>query len=576
MNFYHCVILLFFSMVNSAWANEFTLNSDKALALHVSPRGFDQLGTALSNLLPSSITIAEGTGSFECSDDTLLEYTLTDMDVALSIDQTTFDTENGFIALRIYGTLASSAATLTAAGSCSIFSDLDDTCSVQVPTTSFSMATDISISYVNDQFLVDVSEIDFYVSPITNPVSDCLLSDVVDTILGQNPNLINDLISDAVEPELESLPASLEESIEDALNSLSLTTEFELLDATIGVAVKPSIVEIDTRGVILGLSATVSGFAPDNHCADYSMFTPSEGADWPSFDGQSLSSTLSYDFGIFVSKHLFDQLLYGTWMSGALCLDVEELAGLSFTGEFASGFFGEQLNELVGQQPIELLLQAQRPPSVVFDDDQPPVSVELNDFALKVMGPVDHRKVRILQVDMSADVGIDIALQDDVISLSTGLGSNDFILSEAYSDLMPQGYSENVPDLLDLALGSFIPQLPSFGVPSILGLSIGPLVWEPSSDQSWQGGYLFLDPSSVTPLAIPGCSASDLACDGGGSSLEIDIEDQLGCDEAQTGCTDDTGCSTNGKVTLPAGRIFGLLLVLSGALLRRRSRSVLE
>jgi len=44
----------------------------------------------------------------------------------------------------------------------------------------------------------------------------------------------------------------------------------------------------------------------------------------------------------------------------------------------------------------------------------------------------------------------------------------------------------------------------------------------------------------------------------------------LGCDEAQAGCSDDAGCSTSGKVTLPTGRIFGLLIICIGGLIRRR------
>ena len=571
MNFIIGVFLLLLTWASSAQAEEFTLSSDKALALHISPQGFAQIGEAVSSLLPTSITISEGSSSFSCSDDTVLDYTLSDLDVSLSIDQTEFVTTNGVISLGIYGTLSSSLAQLTAQGDCSIFSDLSESCDVKIPTTSFSLGMDISLAFVNNDFVVDVGDAEFAISPITNPVGGCLLSDVVDTILGQNPDLINNLIIDAVEPELASLPQTIQDSLEDALDELNFSTEVDLLGTILELSITPSMIQVDERGVILGLSGAVGGELPETHCMDTTSIPEPEGADWPSFDGSSLQSSLTYDIGLFLSKHLFDEVMYGAWLSGALCLDVEELAGLAFTGEFAASFFGEALNDLVGPKPIQLLLQAQKPPTIQFDDDQPPVALLMDGFALKVLGPVEERLVRVLQVDMAANVGIKIDLQGDTLGMETALTSDDFTLTEGYSELMPAGFSQNVPNLLDLALGNFLNEFPSFYIPSFLGVSIGPLVWEPSADQQWQGGYLFIDTTSVTPLSIPGCSASELACDGGGSSIEIDIEDQLGCDEAQAGCSDDTGCSTKGKISLPTGRIFGLFLVLFGALLRRRT-----
>ena len=143
MNFFIGVFLFLWSWVSTAHAEEFTLSSDKALALHISEQGFNQIGEAISNLLPTSVTISEGSNSFACSDDTILDYSLTDLDLFLSIDRTEFVTTNGVLSLGIYGTLASGVAELSAQGECSIFSDLDETCDVKVPTTAFSLVMDI-------------------------------------------------------------------------------------------------------------------------------------------------------------------------------------------------------------------------------------------------------------------------------------------------------------------------------------------------------------------------------------------------------------------------------------------------
>ena len=53
----------------------------------------------------------------------------------------------------------------------------------------------------------------FEISELGNPVDNCLVADAVDTILGQNPALISDLIRDAIEPELTGLGATVEESL---------------------------------------------------------------------------------------------------------------------------------------------------------------------------------------------------------------------------------------------------------------------------------------------------------------------------------------------------------------------------
>ena len=57
-----------------------------------------------------------------------------------------------------------------------------------------------------------------------------------------------------------------------------------------------------------------------------------------------------------------------------------------------------------------------------------------------------------------------------------------------------------------------------------------------------------------------------------GPTIDIDIDNILGCDDTTIGC--EGGCSQahDGKITLrlPAGRVFGFLLLISVVLIRRR------
>lgn len=556
-------------LLGSAQAAPFSLSTDRAIAVHLSPDGLQQIGQAVSQLIPNAVAITEGSNSFACSQDTNLSYALSDLNIFLQIDETQFSTASGALSLDLYGTLYSDQAQLDATGDCAIFTDLNESCSITLPTTAFSIAVDITISQINNQFVVNSSAVDFSLSPITNPVSGCLLEDALGTLLGQNSTAINDLITDAVEPGLVDLPQTIESSLEDALNSLNFATQTGLLNASLDIAVEPSMITVDESGLVLGLAAEVATDVPTSSCIDPSAFAAPEDSDWPTFSGTSLTSQLPYHVGIYLGSHFVDQILYATWASSALCLDAEALTGLALNGQLLASFFSEEVGTLMGDRPVSLAIEARQPPATVFDDDQPPVGIDIDRFALVLQGEVDDRKTRILQVDMETELGVQIELVDQDLVMKSDLSSQDFALTEAYSELISPGYSENVPALLDLAMGTFDLDLPSFGLPTFMGISMEHLVWEPDTEQSWQGGYIFINTDNVEALTIPACSASELACDGGGPSIEIDIVDQLGCAEASAGC-DDSGCASSGKIRVPTGRIFGLMVILLGALLRRR------
>ena len=273
--------------------------------------------------------------------------------------------------------------------------------------------------------------------------------------------------------------------------------------------------------------------------------------------------------------------MLGVWASGGLCIDVAEQAGFGFTGEFAASFFGDQVNERFGESNMDLLLSPQRPPSIFFSDDQPPFSLVMDGLALEAYGPFQARAVRALRIDIAAEIGIELTLQStsdgDLLSPQLLLSTDDFTYTEMYSDLLSPGYSSGVPGLIDLALASLLSQaeLPSLAVPSIFGVEFDALVWQPDENQDWLGGYVFLNTDNIEPFVVPSCSASELGCDGGGPSIDIDIEEVLGCgsDDLSAGC--EGGCSTTPAtgtwvIRLPAGRLLLGVMLLSGVALRRR------
>jgi hypothetical protein len=123
-------------------------------------------------------------------------------------------------------------------------------------------------------------------------------------------------------------------------------------------------------------------------------------------------------------------------------------------------------------------------------------------------------------------------------------------------------------------LGSVLTEdmFPTLILPKILGMELDTIIWQPSEDGAWLGGHIILDVENIQTSDITGCSADSLGCEGGGPTIDIDINNILGCDDTRVGC--EGGCSqaTDGELTirLPAGRVFGVLWIVSMVAIRRR------
>ena len=52
---------------------------------------------------------------------------------------------------------------------------------------------------------------------------------------------------------------------------------------------------------------------------------------------------------------------------------------------------------------MDLKMVPTSPIGVAFSDDQPPISLILDDFSLVGYGPVEHRTARLLRVDISSN-----------------------------------------------------------------------------------------------------------------------------------------------------------------------------
>ncbi len=575
--------LVALSTASTARAAEVGAAIDEAVAVHVTSGGFSQLGDAVSKVVPETLAIEASSGELECaaSDATPLAWSLDALDIDLTIDHVSIDTNAGGIDLSVYATLNSSESALTVQGDCTVLTDLDETCGLQLPTTAMTVTMAVDITETDGIFDVSVTDPTFDISPIGNPLSDCTFASAVGTMLGQDPELLSTLIASLVAPELDALGPSLEQPLEDALNSLQIETSVDLLGTPLDIELYPSALTLDEAGLVLGLGAQlVPGSVSD--CVDSSAGSTLREVGWPSFESTAPDSDLPYDAGVFLGADFLDHALYTVWASGALCMDAGALAGDFIPGglntDFLGALLGDEFKELFPEaQPVTLLLSSPRPPTGAFDDDGAPLHIVADALTIDLYAEFEYRQARIFQVEGVADIGLDITIEDNTLATALVIDDPAVDFTETYHELIGPGFSGGLAGLVGTVLTSLIPSdlLPSLALPDLLGVEINSLIWLPSADESWQGGFVSIDTSNVTPVELAGCSLDGVGCDGGDLGIELDLETLLGCSaDTGLGC-DDSTCATGGShpvvVRAVRGRLaLGFVVMASLLGLRRR------
>ena len=556
---------------------------DEAVAVHVTGAGFAQLGDAVRRVVPEVLAIEASSGELECAegDATPLDWSLDALDIELTVDEVAIDTSAGGIDLSLYATLRSSASSLTVVGDCTVLTDLDEVCGLELPTTA--MQVTMAIDIVEDEGVFDVTVTDptFDISPLGNPLSDCTFASAVGTMLGQDPALLSNLIASLIAPELEALGPSLEAPLEDTLNGLQIATSVDLLGTPLDIDLYPTALTMDDAGLVLGLGAQLTPGAVSD-CVDSSSGSALRESGWPAFGETAPDSDLPYDAGVFLGAGFIDHALFNVWASGALCLDAGALAADLIPGGLNTDFLGPLLGEefealFPVAKPVTLLLSAPTAPVGGFSDDGPPLHILADDLTLDLYAELDHRQTRVFQVQGDADIGLDVQLADNTLATALVLEDPAVDFVETYHELLGPGFSEGLGGLVGTLLATVIPAdlLPTIALPDLLGVQLASLIWLPSADHSWQGGFLAIDTSGVQAVELAGCSLDGFGCDGGDLGVELDLETLLGCSaDSGLGCEDST-CSTGGSRGVATRAVRGRLalgLLMVGTLLGLRRR----
>lgn len=566
---------------------------ERAVALHISNGGFRHVGDAIEGLVPPGFPIQDVEGEVECdeADATPLTYVLGDTELVLKAEDVELVASDGRLDIAIYMSLQSDPADLTVTGDCSILTDLDETCTLQFKETSIVARLGLEMELIETAdgpaFDVTVEDPVIEMSAINNPLQDCTLADAVDFILIDDPNGITNILMAFITPELEGLGAELEVTIEDALAATTIETDFAFGEAELALKIYPTLLELDDRGLLLGLGSTVTPSAL-SECVPETEGSEFADSDWPAFDETAWTTSLEYDGGLFVSKDFVDHILWALYASGGLCLDVGELAGdtLTLTTELFASIFGEEFAALFKEeQELGLVTAPNAAPEIVFSDDMPPFALRLDQFGLDFSAQLDDRQARLFQVGLGMDVGIDPGLSSTELAPAILIDTEAIDFSEPYNELLPDGFSSGLADFLPTILAQFLPDdlLPVIAIPDLYGIGIDTVFWVPDDEGAWQGGFILLDVDGVVPYEVPGCQGGDLGC--GGDGGEIDIETMLGC-SADGGCSDagcsdegcsdegceDSGCATHGRgarFVIP-GRFWMFAFIGGLGFLRRR------
>ncbi len=532
---------------------------DHALALHVTNTGLAHLGDAVEGLVPRELEVSDISGELACDegDEAPLTYALDQLVLAIEPQDVELVASDGQLRLNLYLALYSSAGDLAVAGDCTILQDLDEACTVELPVASLTVSLALELALIDGEVVVSSGDPSLSISPIGNPLESadtadsCLLSNAIGMLLGQDPDFIANLLVGLVEPELAGLGADIEQALGDVFSQLAFETDFELGDGGVTLELYPSDVVLDDSGMLLGFGAVIDTTAGLSACVPAGDGSEASGDGWPALDDTAWSSSLNYDAGLLVNRDFVDHLLWTVWASGALCIELDDLAGVEITADFLGGLFGDSFSALLGDGgPARLATSASQPPGVVFDDDIP-FAIDLEGFALDVIAELDGRDARIVQVGIEGEVGIDPGISLDALAPAILLDEDDLSFTEPYNELVDAGYAEGLGGLVPVVVDSFLPtDLGSFAIPSFNGIGLDGVWWLPSDDEQWQGGFFVLDVSGAEPLELAGCSGGSFGCDGfesgdtGGTSLGF--EDLLGCSSEKGGdCA--SGCDSKSK-----------------------------
>jgi hypothetical protein len=359
--------------------------------------------------------------------------------------------------------------------------------------------------------------------------------------------LLEPLIEGAVEGIIPLLKSELETMIEESFSELNIQESFEIEGSTIELELQPTAIDINSDGLRLIFDGGTSSEDVSQCIVAYdeggSLASEAELVEI----GYAPSSITTFQLAANVSDDFANQALYTFWRAGVLCYSIdEELFPLDTS--ILNLLTGDAFNELIPEtQEMVIQTKPENPPLLNVSTDAD-LAVDIENLGLDFFTIIDNRRVRVLNVALTTDVGINLLYDINTGNLAADidLDTDRVVSSVFYNEFLPSKTSEIEADFS----GQLDTILEMVGIESLLGdLSFNLPSLEGSGLVSMQ-------------TAATGLHSEDL-----GIYAEIgEVPYTTGCDDTSQGC--EGGCANNGQ---PNNRLaLGLFALLFG-LLRRRN-----
>ena len=551
-----------------------------AVHVDVTPEGFDAMAAALPLLAPTDLPVdgvSDGYGGAwgSCGLGGY-SYDVGNLIIGLDFDQVTLTPNAGYLdaELRLYVNVNDEVSPFYID---TMLLCLESSCDAWVDPFEVNVLTTVALEIVDDaegnpqlDATIGDLEFDYALSGEDVTIDGCAIGtvlDVFDFIGIDLIDLILPAVSGALDDAVSDLAPTLEETVEEAFAAAVIEQELDLQGQTILLALQPGDVQIAPEGMRLSLD----GFTDVESAADCI-------ADWDSGTFNAIdsepprlgSAAAGVDPGhaanILLADEFGNQLLYSVWKTGLLCYTVDDELGFPIDTSILGLLAGDAFKPLFPDaKPMVIETRTQAAPTLEFAGGND-VNILVKGLGLDFMAELDHRKARVLAMDLEVDAGVDIAFDGATGSLGVeiDLGSDAISANVAENDFAP-GSSDGIEEsfstvfngLVGGILGDALGDL-SFSIPGFSGVGLTAMTIAPAGDsQDWLGGYTWIGEVSY---ASTGCAEDgSLACG----------------DTEGGGCTDaeGTGCEGGGCTATPRSQRRWLWLAFPALLtvLRRRT-----
>ncbi|MEQ1566603.1 MAG: hypothetical protein ABMA64_13255 [Myxococcota bacterium] len=563
---------------------------DGSVLVDVTPGGFAALESLAATFIPPEIPVTD----VALADDSCnilfctYEYAIgiTGLAVTLGIDDLSITP--GEQVLNLDGTIAVQAGTPAAPAIVDIDAvllgliDISDTCALYSDPIHVTIDGAILMQLNPDPAGVDVDgdgnpdtkALDAEVPPIawtwdatdeSIHFTDCGTADVINglnTVLDFFGLNIYDIVLDQITPQIDAvvneLPAQLEPTLEEAFGSAVIAQSIDLLGVPLDFVLWPDTLDLKVEGMRIGM-ASVTDTAVSPCVAQWdsggSTSTPSL---QPEIGEPGAGVSFSPHADAFIDDDFLNQVLYGVWAGGLLCYDLDSATAAdlgvplpidtSLLTILAPNVYTSMFPTVA---PMSIRTQPRAAPTIGQGSHQ--VNVVADQLGLGFIAEVDHRRTRLFNVDLTANVGIDTTFDNTTGRLGLAIDATDITPIVSYNEFKPDDsgtIQTSFGGLLSGLVGSLLGDALSgtgFNIPGFEGVGITQLqAGAGGPDGDYVGAWLLAGPVTYPSTS---CSGSSGGCGCSGSS---------GCGSS-SGC----GCDTGNPAV-----VFALPVVI--ALLRRR------